>query len=196
MNLKFFGDSYDIVKQSLLRWLEPCGAWKAHPMFTPPVDQESTGEFEQFVGVDLVSKEAISRRRAGENFIDQAKKCQSHLFLDPDTGLRLKSDGATRKHLLARELVEIAKARPDKLTLVFDQSFSRSSPRMEQIQKKLSHLAGHGVYGVTYNSQACFTLVSADKQVLDGAVRTLLKESRLPAHRLVRAPDKAKADSV
>jgi len=37
MRMRYFGDSYDIVKQSLLRWLRPLGEWSVHPMFTEPV---------------------------------------------------------------------------------------------------------------------------------------------------------------
>ena len=43
------------------------------------------------------------------------------------------------------------------------------------------------VFGVAYESHACFVLVSSNKEVLANAVRTLLKESRLPRDRLVRA---------
>ena len=32
MNPRFLGDSYDIVKQSLLRWLAFDGVWATHPM--------------------------------------------------------------------------------------------------------------------------------------------------------------------
>ena len=207
---KWFGDSYDIVKQSLLRWLCSCGEWQAHPMFTKSVDPRRADKFERFLGVDLVSKEAISGRRNRKNFVAQSKKCQSHLFLDPDTGLRIGR--ATPKHVTGDELVEIAKARPKKLTLVFDQSFSRSSPRneqpnerppeahpdkpnpasdirREQLKKKLCWLAEQGVHGVAYESHACFVLVSASRDALDRAERTLLRESRLPPDRLVRAKE-------
>lgn len=191
---KWFGDSYDIVKQSLLRWLCSCGEWQAHPMFTQSVDPRRADEFERFLGVRLVSKEAISRRRDSENFIDQAKKCHGHLFLDPDTGLRI--GGATPKHVTTEELADIAQARPGKLTLVFDQSLDRRRKVKAQLAGKLACLKKQGAYGIAYESHACFVLVSQSKDVLDNAVATLLRESGLPPHRLVRAPDEAKADSV
>lgn len=37
MHVRFLGDSFDIVKQSLLRWLAQCGPWSAHAMFTDEV---------------------------------------------------------------------------------------------------------------------------------------------------------------
>ena len=186
MNLKFFGDSYDIVKQSLLRWLEPCGAWQVHPMFTesdPPLAED----FARFLGVPLVSTKTLNEHSGRDAFLAPARSCAGHLFLDPDTGLRIHRNRATPKHLLGAELVEIAKARPDKLTLVFDQSIDRRSSPESQIKEKLSWLADEKVFGVAYESHACFILVSSDKQVLENAVRTLLKESRLPRDRLVRA---------
>ncbi len=160
---EWFGDSYDIVKQSLLRWLEPCGAWKAHPMFTPPVDPRRVDEFERFLGADLVSKAVLGEGYSRAAFLADAKDCQQHLFLDPDTGLRMPPGGATKRHVTAQELVCIAKERPDKLTLVFDQSLDRRRKAREEIKEKLSCLRKRGVHGVAYESQACFVLVSAVK---------------------------------
>ena len=34
MDLTKYGNSYDIVKQSFLRWLSLCGSWAAPPTFT------------------------------------------------------------------------------------------------------------------------------------------------------------------
>ena len=184
---KWFGDSYDIVKQSLLRWLAPCGAWKAHPMFTPPVDPRRAEDFARFLGVPLVSTKTLNEHSGRDAFLAPARSCVDHLFLDPDTGLRIGKSRATPQHLLGEELVAIAKARKDKLTLVFDQSLDRRRKVREEIKEKLSWLADEKVHGVAYESHACFILVSSDKQVLANAVRTLLKESRLPRDRLVPA---------
>jgi len=62
MKLSYFGDSYDIVKRSLLQWLSPFGPWKAHPMFTEPVDSLETKALSRFLGVPFVSEEVL---RAG-----------------------------------------------------------------------------------------------------------------------------------
>jgi hypothetical protein len=51
MKLEKFGDSYDIVKHSLLRWLAPSGTWVALPMFTEKVDPTDSDAFSQFLGV-------------------------------------------------------------------------------------------------------------------------------------------------
>lgn len=103
---------------------------------------------------------------------------------------------ATPKHVTTKELAEIAEARPDKLTLVFDQSLDRRRKVREHLEKKLACLKKQGIHGVAYESHACFILASASRDILDDAERTLIRASRLPPDRLVRAPDKAKADSV
>ena len=41
MRMRFIGDSYYIVKQSLLHWMAYCGTWAVHPMFTEPVSRDS-----------------------------------------------------------------------------------------------------------------------------------------------------------
>src|SRR5258706_15655948 len=55
----------------------------------------------------------------------------SNLFLDPDTGLRLKSMRGKRapQFLFAGELVALARARPSYLTMGFDQSHPRGGTR-------------------------------------------------------------------
>jgi len=44
MRMRYFGDSYDIVKQSLLRWLQSFGPWSVLPMFTEPVSDEEASK--------------------------------------------------------------------------------------------------------------------------------------------------------
>jgi hypothetical protein len=188
MKLDKFGDSYDIVKQSLLRWLAPCGPWVAHPMFTEPVDPSAAEAFSRFLNVCLLTTQTLHRHTDRTAYFSTATSCVGHVFLDPNTGLRVPSaslDDATH-FVNGTELVIPARARPDKLTLVFDQSIDRRHPSKDQIEAKLTWLAERGVYGVTYESHACFVLVSATESVLEKAIETLFRESRLPCARLVR----------
>ncbi len=188
MKLDKFGDSYDIVKQSLLRWLAPCGPWVGHPMFTEQVDPSEADAFSRFLGVPLLSTQVLDRSTEREAYFSTAASCGGHLFLDPNTGLRVPS--ASRDDapdfMNGTELVTLSRARPEKLTLVFDQSIDRRYPSKEQIEAKLSWLAERGIYGVTYESHACFVLVSATEAVLEEALETLLRNSRIPSARLVR----------
>ena len=80
---KWFGDSYDIVKQSILRWLSSCGEWQVHPMFTPPVDPRRAEDFERFLGVPLVSTKTLNEHSGRDAFLAPARSCAGHLFLDP-----------------------------------------------------------------------------------------------------------------
>jgi len=54
MKLNYFGDSYDIVKKSLISWLWDFGPWSTHPMFTELVSSEKAAAFSRFLGVQLI----------------------------------------------------------------------------------------------------------------------------------------------
>lgn len=121
MHVRYFGDSYDIVKQSLLRWLAPLGPWAAHPI------------------------------------------------------------------VFAAEVNEILGGRPDSLVLVFDQSLQRGR-EAEGLAGKLEALAGAGIRGFAYRSHAAFLLLGLEERSVRAARDLLLRESRLPASRLVAGP--------
>jgi len=192
VKLEKFGDSYDIVKQSLLRWLAPCGPWRAHPMFTEPVDSSETTAFSEFLGVELLSTAVLERATDRNAYFACAVTCPDHLFLDPNTGLRIPAARRAEApdFVNGTELVTIARNRPNTLTLVFDQSIDRRHSRHKQIEAKLSWLAKHKVYGVVYESHACFVLVSATQLLLEKALQILTKESSLPPWRFVMTREK------
>lgn len=184
-----FGDSYDIVKRSLLEWLSPCGTWAAHPMFSEDCPPAFVKEYAAFLGLPMVTAAPVPAS-AGRNayFLRLiAWNATDHLFLDPDTGLALSGSGNSRRHVTVEELLAIAEGRAGKLTLVFDQSLTRGSEeeRRAQALAKLIWLDEHGVSGLTYSSHANFILVSTDKQVLNEAKHTLLRASLLPIRRFI-----------
>ncbi len=186
MRMKYFGDSYDIVKQSLLRWLLPLGAWSVHPMFTEPAPPEKVAAFAEFLGAEVVSTEVLTAATDRSSYFSRAEPCRN-LFLDPDTGLRLQSvrPGRAPAYLFAPELVSLVRRRPDALTLVFDQSFSYVSGRLE-VEDKLCHLHRHEVFGFAYVSHACFVVVGQDQALVDRAFQQLASASKLPVERLLR----------
>ena len=125
MNRDKFGDSYDIVKQSILRWLSDCGTWSVHPMFTDKDPMSYMEDYCRLLGVSAVTTKTYRQSRRAR-WIAADNHGQGHLFIDPDTGLRLdRPRRDLNKYLLASELLAFAKARPKKLTLVFDQSIDR-----------------------------------------------------------------------
>ena len=189
MDFKHFGDSYDIVKQSFLRWLSPCGVWNADPMFTSATSPIEAAAFSSFLGVDLVTSQVFKHARRSAYFT-KASSCPNHLFLDPDTGLRIEEPPREReKFLLASELRDIAKARPEKLTMVYEQSINHNyrefgSPEA-QVKEKLLWLEAQGLSSFGYVSHVCFILVCGNQRILDDAKHVFLQVSRLPPTRLV-----------
>ncbi len=182
---KHFGDSYDVIKKALLSWLAGLGPWRAHPMFTHDVDQEEGGRFSRLLGVPLLSRERLradSDRLAYLAVCDQAE----HVFLDPDTGLKL-GRGRAPQYLFGDELVRLAEARPRFLTLVFDQSLSRAGVAEHQVRMKLEHFLARGLSGFAYVSHAAFIAVGKDPVLVRKARDMVLQSSGLPASRLVVA---------
>ena len=147
-------------------------------------------EFASFLGARLVTAEPVPSKPGRAAYFRQAESWTEtdHLFLDPDTGIALPDHNKIgRMHLKADELVGIATKRPGRLTLVFDQSYSRASDstRLSRTKEKLRWLQEHGVLGFAYYSHANFVLVSTDKAMLCNAQRILTGTSRLPPRRFV-----------
>ena len=127
MHERHFGDSYDIVKQSLIRWLSRYGEWIVHPMFTELVTEKCSADFQTFLGARIICTDSLPRANR-RNYFNRALP-NANLFLDPDIGLRIDGKCSPR-HLLGNELVSLVKARPKRLTMVFDQSFRRGEQRV------------------------------------------------------------------
>ncbi len=186
MRMQYFGDSYDVVKQSLLRWLRPFDGWSVHPMFTEPVSSERTTAFANFLGTEVVSTEVLTPATDRSSYFSCAQFCKN-LFLDPDTGLRLQRTPLERSsaYIFASELMELVEMRPDALTLVFDRSLRRGFER-PQAEEKLRYLRDHGVFAFAYVSHACFVVVGRDQGLVARASQRLIGESKLPEERLLR----------
>ncbi len=186
MHPRFLGDSYDVVKQSLLRWLHAIGPWSVHPMYAEAATTTDVEAFEYLLGTSVVSRTVLGPDTDRQAYFESARKCETHLFLDPDTGVALgkKLRRKSPSYLFADELVEIAQRRPRLLTLVFDQSVARGSER-QQLDAKLSALAASRLHGLAYVSHACFLLVSCDGTLMRRAAHMVRGESRLPASRFI-----------
>jgi hypothetical protein len=189
MNLKHFGDSYDIVKKSLLEWLAEFGPWAAHPMFTHPISVSEAEAFSRFLGVPLVSTDVLNRACDRAHYFASCRLYHS-LFLDPDTGIRLKTvkTKQTPAFLFGEDLINLATARPNALTLTFDQSLARGRER-DEIRVKLAHFAAHGISGFAYVSHASFIVLGRSAVLVQQAHHGVLKKSALPANRIVTIND-------
>lgn len=181
MHPKYLGDSYDLVKHTLLRWLEPLGDWAVHPMFRFAFDEAFVAAYEGLIGVPTITQEPIPPGRRRLEHLHLADTFGNVLF-DPDTGLRVRGE-RRRTHLLKEELVSLARARPKSLSLVFDQSLSRGQQR-EALSNKVSSLRGSELAVFGYFSHACFVAVSQDRSLLHCAEQ-LLKDAGVPDARLL-----------
>lgn len=197
MRLQYLGDSFDIVKQSLLRWLSAHGPWSAHPMFTDEVCSWHVEAFSRLLGVPIISAERLAAETDRSSYFATARRCDTHLFLDPDTGLRLdgKSGKGAESYLFAEELAAIAKSRPALLTLVFDQSVARGKER-QQLEGKLRWLEADKVHGAAYVSHACFLLVGCDRRLVKKAVQAVREGSGLPCSRFIGEGAAEQADAA
>jgi hypothetical protein len=188
MRIRYFGDSYDIVKQSLLRWLRNFGEWSVHPMFTEIVSQNNVDAFEMLLEAKIVSTEVLRLDTDRSAYFACTASC-GHLFLDPNTGLRMRTTrGADApQYVFAAELQRLVKERPDSLTVVFDQSVGRGSERTH-LEAKLQQLREQGVFGFAYASHACFVVTGRDRALIDRARARVIAESRLPESRILSVP--------
>lgn len=185
MHLRHFGDSYDIVKKSLLMWLGEFGPWAAHPMFTHEVSESDAAAFSLFLGIPLVSKEVLRPESDRRAYLAACGDCRS-IFLDPDTGVRLLRHNGKRspEFVFGDEVVAIALTRPRGLVLTFDQSLARGR-EAKQIREKLGHFEAEGVHGFAYVSHASFMVLGQSEDVVGEARTALARKSGLPSHRII-----------
>jgi hypothetical protein len=185
MRMRYFGDSYDVVKQSLLRWLQNFGDWSAHPMFTEAVSDSDVVAFESLLAAKVVSREILTLDTKRPAYFAPALSCR-HLFIDPDTGLRMRPTRGVRapEYLFASELIRLSAERTASLTVVFDQSVGRGSEQLH-LERKLRELRHHEVFGFAYVSHACFLVVGKDRTLVERARSRIIAESCLPASRFL-----------
>lgn len=185
----FFGDSYDIVKRTFLEWLRPLGVWVVHPMFTEEPLPGFASEFSAFIGAPLVSTDVLQPTSDRQTYFSS---CASHqnLLLDPNTGLKLNRGGRPERspdHLFDSDLLPIVHARPEGLTIIFDQSLSRGRTSKEQLEEKLVYFRGQGITGFAYTSHACFLFLTRSPATAERAHRLLFRQGCLPIERSLPA---------
>src|SRR5207244_11666328 len=87
MRLKYLGDSYDFVKRALLNCLTTLGPWAVVPMFTEPGEAERAAELQSFLKTRVIATEGLTAQDRSSYFKEAT--IDQHLFIDPNTGLRL-----------------------------------------------------------------------------------------------------------
>jgi hypothetical protein len=185
MRKPFLGDSYDIVKQSFLRWLRNFGSWSVHPMFTEAMLPADIAAFESLLEAPVISAEVLTVDSDRAAYFAAASRC-GHLFLDPDTGLRMRATRGVRapQYLFGAELRQLAEQRRSSLTAVYDQSVARGSEGLH-LEGKLRQLRREEVFGFAYRSHACFIVASCDRDLVVRARSQVIAQSRLPENRFL-----------
>jgi hypothetical protein len=157
-------------------------------MFTEPVSAEQVRAYERLLGVRVISREVLGPGVDRNEYLASARSCKEHVFLDPDTGIRLSpiSGKTAPAYLFADELVALAEAQPGRLTLVFDQSLARGAERPD-LEHKLSKLTAKGIHCVAYLSHAGFVLAGRERSLVNAAFEDLGRNSGLPSTRFLKA---------
>jgi hypothetical protein len=184
MREHYFGDSYDIVKRFLLQSLAPAKEWAVLPMFTHEVSPNFVPEYETFLQARVASADLLTASADRTSYF-AASALGKHVFLDPDTGIRLeplrRSNAAS--YVLASEVVELCVHDPERLVVVFDQSLPRSGTKYA-ICKKLAYFHQKGLSGFAYVSHSCFVVLSAGAAGCSAA-RANLIATGLPSDRIL-----------
>ena len=189
MRPSHFGDSQDMAKRRIMQSLVPGEIWAAHPMWyeIPPKDQNFLNDYAAALSVQIVARESPIRNE----FIAAARACDTHLLLDPDTGLR-RVGPATLLHVSIGELIEILNSphRKDKLTLIYDGSNSYNQVLL-QTPRKLRDLieADVNVHAVSYiahePSGIALIWASMNGKLITDATQRMQRDSHFPAWRFV-----------
>ena len=151
MHEEYLGDSYDLVKRFFCDSLKQIGTLYAHPYFVP------------------VGMGAVYTRITNISILGERPDDPFGLLLDPDTGICLptqKLEGATRKHVSLRFIIELNnKHRPDYI-ICFDQSAHRKHElsREEQRGQKMKVLQEGGLASFYYASHAPFLFAAQDQK--------------------------------
>ena len=188
MRMKFFGDSFDIVKKQMLAWLGTGGRWAVQPMFTEQVVGDDAQAYARFLGAQLLNSGVFTRKVDRSSFLS-TPNWHWDVFFDPDTGIAKDSKSAKfpqspQNYLLIEELVQIVRERPEFLTLVFDKSVPRGSERNAE-EAKLEAFKAEGIAGFAYIGQAPFVALSCNPNNIQVAAMSLVTQSKLPQDRII-----------
>lgn len=201
MHRQWFGDAYTYSHRVLIQAIATPEEWFIHPMLffadngEEPGGGLDTNAYSQFLGLENAVVLPGNQRMRSQLVMDVAAYPKRHLFLDPDTGIRLsRNQRRGRQHITPEELVKIATGRQGSVVLVFDQSYRRETKTAhEKVETKLQLLACLGLVGaaviVRENPCTCYIMVSTnDSDATNKAIRKIRNSLPIPESRLVMSP--------
>ncbi len=199
MHQSDFGEARDMAKRRVMEWLVcPNVRWAAHPMWYG--DREAEPQIADFLdcyptalGVDIVDGGDSANP---DELLDAVIECRNHLFLDPDIGLGPRTGENHLTHVSYEQFIQVvlAPARHDKLTLVYDQGYSRGQNKAAFIcavrrKVNLLHQMNNGVHAAGYlvepSLKLCFIWASASSDAVTRATRRMRNGSRFPSWRFL-----------
>ena len=189
MKFKHFGNSYDVIKKALIAWFGECGVRNAHLMFTEAVTPDRSTLFARFPAEKLVSTEERTPRTNRAGYFLPCRGA-GKLFLDPDTGISLKTlrDAKSINYISGPEIIDLNLTRPESLMVVFDQRYGRAEDSSRKFKRNYSSLQLMDFTALSYASHAPSPILSAKVQSVVEAHYMLLKKSDLLLFRLIRSP--------
>ena len=180
-----------MAKRQVMQWLAPNERWTAHPMWYS--QQPEMPEYAPFLarysaalGVDIVAGGESPDRNA---FLEAAQACDTHLLLDPDIGLGHDVDDG---HVAYDEFIQVLNSpdRQDRLTLIYDQGYSRGQSECDFLQSfdgKMQYLRDQHVHAMGYlahiNQKVVFIWASGGAAIVAAATRRMQQESHFPFSR-------------
>ena len=194
MHPKYFGESHDMAKRDIMKWLAPNKRWEAHPMWfnerpNPPDDRAFLNNYAAALDVVIIDGESPNPNE----LLEAAITCRKNLLLDPDTGLWQPRNGRmSRKHVRIDHFIQIMNSpeRQGNLTLIYDQSYLRNGVDIwEQTRMKLRVLCEGQVHAVAYmahaGSRVRFIWASTNCEIITEATQRMQIESGYPCCRFI-----------
>jgi len=185
MRMRYFGDSYDIVKRFLLHTISPEGDWAALPMFTEPVTLGEVVQFEAFLGARVVRPDPVVPGEDRRSYFILPSS-EHRILVDPNKGVRMGRPSRARAsvdYVFPEEVVGLCRGEPRRLVVTFDQSHVRGQ-EPESLSGKLAAFRREGVHGFAYRSHACFLVLTADEALATEAQAHLVAAG-LPGDKLI-----------
>ena len=197
MHQRFFGESRDIAKRQIMKWLAPNVRWSAHPMWygnrkAKPHVPNFLNCYAAAIDVAIVDGGDSANPDA---LLEATLGCREHLFLDPDTGLGERIRRRYRTHMDYDHFIQIVRAplRRGMLTLIYDEGNAKGGKMdsfTQAIQRKVDRLhRNKDVHAVGYLAElalkVCFIWASTNCEVVTDATRNLQYASGFPDWRFV-----------
>ena len=191
MHPRHFGESHDMAKRDIMQWLAPGPHWAAHPMWF----NDRRGTFPDWPFLEQYAAALDVRILEDEqqdtpNRFQSAQGRDTHLLLDPDTGLSgSRAARNSRKLVSIQQFVDIVNSldRHGMITLIYDQSYTGTRGGIDiwqQTSEKLQSLHRAHIHAVAYMAhvgmRVRFIWASTCRRTINDATNQMQEQSHYP----------------